>query len=478
MCGGALGLVLANWMIAGLQNIVAANMRGIADLELDFRTLVFAGATSLVTGLLFGVVPAVRLARARVFTALRSGGRTDVADSGNRLRNILVVAEVALAVVLAIGAVLLIQTLTRLRSFDAGFKSAGILTATVNAPSPRYRDATVRQRFYDEIIRNTAAIPGVKSVGLASDLPYMSRGNTMSIRIENYPVQGSGLGRDVLFRLVSAGYLETVGAKLIEGRLTRNPRSRRYGECGGRERSIGRQYWPGESPIGRRIDTGTGDGTPKWMAIVGVVRDIRERGLDLDSKAAVYVPFTQTTIGFFIPSQIAVLTSRPPLEISKELQQAVWAVDPEQPVVGIATMDSIVDTEFSGRSQVLRLLGAFAALAVLLAAFGTYSVISYIVSLRTREIGLRIAVGASRRDIVTSMVWYSARLTAAGIVTGLLCSVVATQLLSSLLFGISRLDPMTFAAVSAGLAVVALIASALPVLRASRIDPMIALRSD
>ncbi len=209
-----------------------------------------------------------------------------------------------------------------------------------------------------------------------------------------------------------------------------------------------------------------------------MVRDIRERGLDLESKAAVYVPFTQTTIGFFIPSQIAVLTSRSPLEISKELQQAVWAVDPEQPVVAIATMDSIVDTEFAGRSQVLRLLGAFAALAVLLAAFGTYSVISYLVSLRTREIGLRIAVGARRRDIVTSMVWYSARLVAVGIVMGLLFSVLATQLLSSLLFGISPLDPITFAAVSAGLAVVALIASALPVLRASRIDPMLALRSE
>jgi predicted permease len=240
--------------------------------------------------------------------------------------------------------------------------------------------------------------------------------------------------------------------------------------------TLARQFWPNESPLGRRIDAGTGDGTTRWMTIVGVVTDIRERGLDLEMKPAVYVPFTQTEITFFQPTEIAVHTSRDPLSVSKELQAAVWSLDPEQPVSDIRTMDAIADGELANRTQVLQLLSAFAALALLLAALGIYAVLSYVVSQRTREIGLRMAIGASQWDIVRAILGYSVKLTALGLAAGIVAGVVATRLLSTLLFGVSPLDPTTFIAVSALLAAVALLASYVPTRRAAAVDPMVALR--
>jgi predicted permease len=299
----------------------------------------------------------------------------------------------------------------------------------------------------------------------------------MGLIIEGKPAQ-TGLGQDALFRLVSADYLQTIGAQLKQGRLL---------DAGDREaanpvvvinETFARQYWPNESPLGRRIDTGTGDGNPLWMTIVGVVGDIRERGLDLAMKPAVYVPFTQTTISFFQPSEIAVLTSREPLSLSKELQQAVWSVDAEQPVSNIRTMDAIVDDELANRTQVLQLLGAFAALALVLAALGIYGVLSYVVSQRTREIGLRMAIGASQWDIVRAILGYSARLTAVGLMIGVAAAIAATRLLSTLLFGISPLDPRTFVAVAALLAAVAMFASYMPTRRAAAVDPLVALREE
>jgi putative ABC transport system permease protein len=299
----------------------------------------------------------------------------------------------------------------------------------------------------------------------------------MGLIIEGKPAQRD-LGQDALFRLVSADYLQTIGAQLKQGCLLDGGDRDTANPVVVINETFVRQYWPNESPLGRRIDTGTGDGNSRWMTIVGVVGDIRERGLDLAMKPAVYVPFTQTAIGFFQPSEIAVLTSREPLSLSKELQQAVWSVDPEQPVSNIRTMDAIVDDELANRTQVLQLLGTFAALALILAAVGIYGVLSYVVSQRTREIGLRMAIGASQWDIVRVILGYSARLTAIGLMIGVVAAMAATRLLSTLLFGITPLDPRTFVAVSALLAAVALFASYMPTRRAAAVDPLVALREE
>lgn len=475
--GGAVGLGFAYWGMASLRGMIPEGLAGVVDLTVDGRMIAFTATISILTGAIFGLAPALQLSRVGISSAMKHVGRNSVASGGRRFRDILVVGEMAIALVLVIGAMLLIQTLTRLRAVDPGFRAEGILTADVTAPSPKYQDSGKRQLFYTEILSEVSSIPGVKSAGLTSDLPYTSRGNTMALTIEGQESQRD-LGTDALFRLVSAGYLETIGARLKEGRFLNASDQRDTSPVVVVNETLAQQYWPKQSAIGHRLDTGTGDGSPKWLTVVGVVRDIRERGLDLSNKSAVYVPFTQTTIGFFLPSEIAVLTSREPLSLTKELQRAVWSVDSEQPVNAITSMEDIVEGELANRTQVLRLLGAFAALALVLAALGIYSVLSYIVSERTREIGLRMALGANRYDVMRLIFEYSARMTGIGLVVGVLVALCGTRLLASLLFGVSAVDPATFAVVSAGIASVALFASLPPVLRATAVDPMVALRDE
>ncbi|PYT13765.1 MAG: ABC transporter permease [Acidobacteria bacterium] len=464
--GGGFGLLLAAWSISALGKMVPAGLN--VDLRLNLRMAVFSAAITIVSALLFGLAPAITLSRARV------SSRTVVGDSG-KLRDVLVGAEVAIALVLVIGAGLLIETLIHLRAMDPGFRPGGILTADINVAFPKYHGRN--QRFYSDVLARVRSIPGVKAAGLTSDLPYTSRGNTMSIKIEGQPVQGA-LGQDVLFRLVSPAYLETVGAELKEGRFLEDRDGEDAMPVVVINETLARQYWPAESPLGHRIDTGTGNGKQRWMTIVGVVRDIRERGLDLALKGAVYVPFPQTTITFFQPSELAVLTSREPLSLSKELQQAVWSVDSDQPVSNIRSMNAIVEDEFANRTEVLKLLGAFATLALLLAALGIYAVLSYVVSQRTREIGVRMAIGASRWDIVRTILGYSARLTGMGLAAGIAIAIAGTRMLSALLYGVSPLDPSTFLVVLFLLAAVALLASLAPTLRAAVVDPVIALREE
>jgi len=468
LAGGGLGILFALWSIGALQPMVP---RGLPDLRIDPRLLAFTAGLSIATGLLFGFAPGIQLARTRL------ASRGVIGQGARRLRDALVVAEVAIALVLVIGATLLIETLARMRAVDPGFRAANILTADIAVPYPKYADAGTRRRFYDGVLARVRSIPGVKTVGLTSDLPYTSRGNTMGLSVEGKPSQ-PGQQQDALFRLVSAGYLETIGARLKEGRLLEESDREDTRPVVVVSESLAHQYWPGQSPLGKRIDTGTGDGKRLWMTVVGVMADIRERGLDLGLKPAVYVPYPQTTIGFFQPSEIAVLTAQEPLGIARDLQEAVWAVDSEQPVSRIRPMSAIVDDELAGRMQVLTMLGAFAALALLLATLGIYGVLSYIVSQRRREIGLRMAIGASQCDVVAAIGGYAARLMAIGLVSGILMATAATRLLSTLLYGVSPLDARAFASVTIGLALVALLASFIPARRAALVDPMIALREE
>ncbi len=470
--GAALGLVLASWSLALLQRMVPTALAGFVRLHLDGRVLAFTAAVAALATVLFGFAPALQMSRlpARVV-------RGSAIDRMRRVRSALVVAEIAIALVLAVGAGLLIQTLARLRAVDPGFRSDGILTASVTIPLPKYPGAAQRHVFYSELLRGVAAIPGVTDAGVTSDLPYTSRGNTMSLRIEGRPAP-DGVGQDALFRLISAGYLPTIGARLLDGRFIDVRDGAGAQPVVVVNETLARQYWPAERAVGHRIDTGTGGGEPRWMTIVGVVADIRERGLDFSMKPAVYVPFAQTEITFFLPSELAVRTVRAPTAIVREVQAAVWSIDPEQPVSDVRTMDDIVDGELAGRTEVLQLLGALAALALVLAGFGVYAVLSFVVSQQTRDIGVRMAIGASRRDIVRAVLGQTARLTAAGVVVGAAVGAAATRLLRSLLFEVTPLDPATFAAVSALLAAISLAAAYVPTRRAATIDPLIALKAE
>jgi putative ABC transport system permease protein len=469
--GATVGLAVAQSSMVLLEKMIPVSLVGTVDLGIDARVLAFTAVIATLTGVLLGLAPALQLSRLSLAT------RGAIGDRGRWLRDVLVSVEVAIALVLVIGATLLIQTLGRLRAVDPGFRAAGVVTADVSAAGPKYRDAASRRSFYNAVLAAVRSIPGVTSAGLTSDLPYTSRGNTMSLAIEGKPAQ-PGLGQDALFRLVSSDYLETLGTTLKQGRFLDRRDSETATPVVVINEALARTYWPGENPIGRHIDTGTGDGKMRWMKVVGVVADVRERGLDLAMKPAVYVPFPQTDISFFVPSEIAVLTVRDPLSLSRELQQAVWSVDPEEPVSNIQTMNAIVDGELSDRTQVLALLRAFAALALLLAALGIYGVLSYMVSQRKGEIGLRMAVGASPWDVVHSTLVYAARLTAAGLAAGIALAWAATRLLTALLYSISPLDVRTFAGVSAALAMVAMLASYVPARRAAAVDPAVTLREE
>ena len=473
--GGALGLLFAQWSMLGLQKLVPDGLAASVKLEIDLRAFAFAALVSILTGVLFGLAPALQLARSEVY-ASTNYGRGAVGHRG-KLRDVLVVAEVAIALVLVIGAALLIETIAHLRAVDPGFRSGNILTAEIAASLPKYKETARWHRFYNDTLTRVRSLPGVISAGLTSDLPYTSRGNTMSLTIEGKPAT-QALGQDALFRLVSPDYLQTIGAKVKAGRFIRDSDNEDSLPVVVVNEALARQYWPNENPLGRRIDTGTGGGTLRWMTIVGVVADIRERGLDLLNKPAVYVPFRQTEITFFQPSEIALHTSRPPASLSRELQQAVWSVDPEQPVSNIRSMDAIVDDELSNRSQVLQLLGTFAALALVLAALGIYGVLSYVVSQRRREIALRMAIGASQFDIIGAILGYSVRLTVAGLALGTVAAIAATRLLSTLLYEVSPLDPAAFFGVAALLLLVALASTYVPTRRAASVDPAVALREE
>jgi predicted permease len=465
LTAGALGLLIARWGLAALERMVPDGLPG--GLTIDTRVLTFTMLVSTLTGIAFGLAPALRLVRNTAAASRTFTGR-------NRVRDVLVVAEIAVAFILVVGAALLIRTLGSIHAVDTGFRSAGILTAEINIPASRSLAAS--QRFYSSVLSEVRAIPGVASAGLTSDLPYTSRGNTMSIRIEDQPP--AGLAQDVLFRLVSAGYLETIRTRLVEGRTLDGRDTVDASPSVVINETLAQQYWHGQSPLGHRIDTGTGDGQPRWMTIVGVVRDVRERGLDLALKSAVYVPFTQVAIGFFQPSEIAVRTAADPRGFVKQLQRAVWSIDPAQPISVVRTMDEIVESEVANRTQMLQMLGAFAGVALLLAAMGIYSVLSYNVSQRRREIGVRMAIGARRADIAGAILRHSAWMAAVGIAVGGAFAVATTRLLRSLLYGVSPLDWAAFTAVPLVLATVALAASLVPAWRATRVDPSVTLRDE
>ncbi len=473
--GGAAGLWLAGLGMPVLERMVPAGLAASVDLRVDAGVVLTATVISTLAGLAFALAPLFQLTKSGLFDALRGGVWSTASRGGRKLQSVLVSVEVAVALVLLVGATLLIESLAHMRAVDPGFRADGILTADITVNLNKYRDADRRQRFFSSVIERVAAIPGVESVGLTSDLPYTSRGNTMGVAIEGKPA-APGAAQDALFRLVSTGYLQTMRARLVAGRFFDQRDDANSPPVVIVSQSLARLHWPGESPLGRRIDTGTGDGQPRWMTVVGVVTDLRERGLDLDPKPAVYVPFTQTAISFFQPSEIAVWTSRAPQSIVKEVEQAVWSVDAEQPVSNVRDMEAIVDEELGGRTQVLQLLGAFATLALLLGGVGIYSVLAYLVSQRRREIGLRMALGADRRTVAREVARQAGQFTLIGVAAGAVIAMASTRLLSGLLYGVSPLDVRAFGGVAILLLVVAMAAAIVPARRAANVPPAVALR--
>jgi putative ABC transport system permease protein len=473
LAGGALGLILARVSMRALVSLIPVGVS--MSSGLDSRVLIFNLAISLFTGFLFGLVPAFQIAGTEVGAKLKEGGRGGVGGTGRSFRDALVVAEVALALILLVSAGLLLRTLRNLHAIDAGFNSENILTMTTRLPGTKYADAGKRMNYFDTVLAGVRALPGVERAGFTSNLPFTARGNSNGFSIEGRPF-GVGENPDALYREMTTDYLEAMRVRLLEGRFFGSEDRANSLPVVIINETFKKQYWPNESPLGKRIQT-SGSNTP-WQTIIGVVKDVRERGLEIDMKPAVYLPVVQVPFGWNIPSQLAIRTSMSPLAVAKAAREVIWSVDREQPISEVRTMDDIVDLEVADHKQQTTLLGAFAALALVLASLGIYGVLSYAVTQRTREIGLRMALGANANDVTRMVVGQGLALTGLGIAVGLVAAFGLTRTMTKLLVGVAAGDPAIFAGVAALLAVVALVACYVPAFRASRVDPMIALRDE
>jgi putative ABC transport system permease protein len=475
LAGGALGLAVARGGMIVLAKLAPIGFNTSAEPRLDGALLAFTLAVSLATGLLFSIVPAMQASRTSLNDALRQGGRGGIGGRRTTTRDALVVAEVAAALALLAGAGLMLKTLARLRAVDIGFQSDRLLTLRTILPRNKYQDPAKRLAFFDRVMEGVRALPGVEGAAYNSTLPFLTAGNTQAFRVEGQQPPPGEPG-DALLRVGDPLYLKTMGVRLIEGRLPDAHDGVGAPPVIVINETLARRYWPKETALGHRI-TMSGR-TPVWRTVVGVVQDMRERGYELDLKPGVYIPYPQFTETWAQPENLVVRAKGDPGALASAVRRVIASVDPEQPVAAVRTMDEILDRDVADRTQQMTLLSAFAVLALLLAAIGLYGVLSYAVTQRSREIGLRMALGATGRSVLAMVVGRGLALTGAGLAIGLALASAATRSMKTMLFGVDAVDPATFAAVSAILCAVALLACWVPAWRASRVDPIVALREE
>jgi predicted permease len=473
--GGLLGVGLARAGMLFLGKLAPSGFAGAEAVRLDLPVLGFALGVSLVTGLLFSILPAIQISGTSLNDALRQGGRSGVGGRRAATRDALVVAEVAVALALLVGAGLMLRTLARLRSIDVGFRPGHLLTMRTTLPRRKYQEPASRVAFFDRVIAGVNALPGVEGAAYNSTLPFVEIGNSQGYRVEGIPRPASDPG-DALLRVGTNDYLKTMGVRLIEGRL---PDARDGGSAPPVivvNETLARRYFAKESALGHRI--ALSGNTPVWRTIIGVVQDVRERGYGLDMKPGVYIPYAQIVDTWAQPDALVVRAKGDPTTLTAAIRGIVNGIDPEQPISAVRTMDEILDRNVEDRTQQMTLLTAFAGLALLLASIGLYGVLSYAVSQRSREIGLRMALGASARNVVGMVVARGLALTAGGLAIGLALAVAGARAMKSLLYGVDAVDPATFAGVSALLTVIAAFACWIPARRASRVDPIVVLREE
>ncbi|HXD34170.1 MAG TPA: ABC transporter permease [Pyrinomonadaceae bacterium] len=471
--GGVLGLAVAVWSFTLLKRLVPPAMSLSTNLKIDFPVLVFALLISLFTGIVFGLAPALQASRIDLNEALKQGG-SRAGSSGTRLRGAFVVAEVSLAVVLLAGAALLMQTLFRLRQQYSGFEPQQLLTLRTVLPAYKYREHAKRVGFYDQVLERVSSLPGVVSAGYTTSVPLQWKGGSNGFSFEGHE-NDPGLEPNAIHRQVSLSCLQSLGMSLKQGRYFDEGDKPESTPVAIINETLARQYLGSQDPLGKRFRLGTLNAP--WVTIVGVVGDVRQMGMDQPVKAELYFPYRQiTSHRGYAPRDLIVRTSGDPLALVAPVSREIHAIDPDQPVSNIATMSELLNDETSSRQLGTFLLAAFAGLALLLASLGIYGVLSFFVAQQTRELGVRIALGAQIKDIYALVLRKGMALTLLGIVIGLGAAFGLTKLMASLLFGVSATDPISFAVTVVILAGVALLACYLPARKATKIDPLVALR--
>jgi len=468
LLGALCGFLLAYWSVDALPRLITVNMPRAQEVSLDMRVLGFTLLVSLVTGLAFGLAPAYQAARLNLNGTLKESGRGSLSNARNRLRGGLVVAEVALALMLMVGAGLLLKSFIRLSSVPPGFNPQNALTMGITLPEKKYPDAARRSAFFMQAIQRIEALPGVTAAGLTWTLPVIGGPPSNRFKIEGRKSEPEGGDAD--FDYCTPNFFRALGIPLLKGRVfeagdaAESPRVVIVNEA------LVRAYFPNEEPLGQRLRIEN----ESWE-IVGVVGDWRSRGLGEKVSPRYYMPQPFSKWG---SGSLIVRTAGAPLALAESVRKAILTVDAEQPVANLRTLEDVIATSVAQRRLTLRLIGVFAVLALLLAALGLYGVMAYVVTLRTNEIGVRLALGAQTRDVLRMVVRQGMTLVGIGLLIGLIGAFSLTRFIAAQLYEMSPVDPATFALVSLLLTGVALLACYIPARRATKVDPLIALRHE
>jgi putative ABC transport system permease protein len=472
--GAIVGIILAYWGVRGLVASLPANVPRADEIRVDGVVLAFTGALAVLTGLLFGIAPAWKISTGGVQGALREEGRGTVGPAHHRLRNTLVVTEIALALVLLVGAGLLVRSFVRVLAADAGFRAEGVLTASLPPPQARFPEDAKRAAFVRDVVERVKAVPGVQVASAA--LPLLG-GWQSSFTLERRPEPPPGQLPSADITRVTPDYFRAMGERVLEGRVFTDRDTAEASPVAVVDETFVRAHYPGESALGKRLRFGSSrdpeDKGAKWLEIVGVVGHVKNYGVDQDSRVEVYLPYFQNPVG---SATLIVRAEKDPAAVSASIRQAVKAVDLEVPVYSVRTLAEIVSDSTAQRRLAVMLITVFAAVALLLAAVGIYGVMSYAVAQRTQEIGIRMALGAERRDILRMVLRHGGLMAVIGIGLGVTVALGLARLITSLLFQVSATDPPTFSVVPVVLIAVALLACYIPARRATRVDPLVALR--
>jgi putative ABC transport system permease protein len=481
LMGGVVGLFLAFWGVRAIVALNPANLPRADEIGVDAPVMLFTLLVSLVTGLLFGLAPAVHTATRDLHGMLKEGGRGSAGDRGGQgVRRMLVIAEVALALTLLTGAGLLIKSFTRLQGVDPGFDPEHLLTFNLSLPAARYKSDTAQIALFDQVIPALSAVPGVRGVGATSVMPFGGGWTTGGFEIEGYqtPPKQPGPWGDI--RIVSPGYFSTLGIPLRRGRLLADQDRAGAPEVAVIDEEFVRRYWPHGDPIGKRFTFGppagaTDTSSREWIEVVGVVGHTKQEGLDAENRLQLYRPYGQSGL----PSlAFAVRTAGRPEQYVNPVRRAVQSVDPEQPLSGIRSMDELISRSVGQRRLSMMLLSLFSGIALVLASVGIYGLMSYSVAQRSRELGVRIALGAARLDVLRLVLRQGMSLALTGIVIGVGAAFALSRVIESQLFGVRATDPSTFVAVAVLLGLTALAANLIPAWRATRVDPAVVLREE
>jgi putative ABC transport system permease protein len=472
--GGGLGILFGALGIEGLRRLVSMDMLQGAIIGMDRSVLLFSGAMVVFVAIAFGLVPAWQASQPHVQETLKDGGRSSTASAAqHRLRGVLVMAETALALVLLVGAGLMMKSMYRLLQVDPGFRPERVLTMEINLRTAQYSKPEASSNFWRQVLDRVRALPGVDTAALGTVLPLSGNHNRGDITIEGLPTPDPGKFPHPDFHMVSPSYIDALSIPLLRGRNFTDADTDTASQVALINATMARRFWPNEDPTGKRFHFGHPGSTEPWMEIIGVVGDTKLYGLSNPSRLELYLPLQQSHPNdMFLVLRSAI----DPASLTPAVRDAVASIDKDQPVFNVNTMKQLVDASVATRHITLVLLGLFSGLALLLAAIGIYGVISYSVQQRTHEIGIRMALGAQRSDVLRLVVGQGVKLAALGIAIGIAAAFGLTRLMASLLFGVGAYDPVAFVTAAIILLLVAIAACYIPARRAIAVDPMVALR--